>query len=342
MDRELELAGAASLGGWLRWRKHPTLPVGTPCPNCATPLEGPYCHQCGQLGEQFHRSLLHLVWEAFENFFHVDGRLVHTMPRLALNPGQLTKDYIEGHRAAQVPPLRMFLVVMLIFFFVGGLEGHKNLIQVDGPAEAMTDANVPADVKERVREATAAREAQARSDIGQWFDKRVNYASTHQREFTYVFEEWTHRIAVAMLPVAAAILSLLFVFRRQFYVFDHLIFSMHSLSFMGLLASAATLIGLIPVVGGIGGLLFFVAPVHLFVHMRGVYGTGVLSTLWRMVVLFLLSCLALGVMMFGVLVIGLTEMEGAEARPHDAKAPAAVHAPKSPATPKAPIGPRPN
>src|SRR5665213_3948709 len=99
-----------------------SLPVGTPCPNCATPLEGPYCHECGQLGEQFNRSVLHLITEAVENFFHVDGRLLHTLPRLVLHPGRLTTDYIEGHRAAQIPPLRLFLVVMLIFFFVGGLH----------------------------------------------------------------------------------------------------------------------------------------------------------------------------------------------------------------------------
>jgi hypothetical protein len=334
MDRELEIAGAASLGGWLKWKRRLTLPVGTPCPNCATPLEGPYCYTCGQLGEQFHRSLLPLVWEVFESFFHADGRLLHTLPRLIRRPGQLTKDYIEGHRAAQVPPLRLFLVVMLIYFFVGGLQGHKNLIQLDGPREAASDPNVPAEVKARLRETTAARETQAGTEIGQWFEKRVKYASTHQREFTYIFEEWTHRIAIAMLPVAAAILSLLFVLRRRFYVFDHLIFSMHSLSFMGLLASAGTLIGLIPVVGGIGGLLFFVAPAHLFVHMREVYGTGVFGTLWRMLVLFILSSIALGVMMMAVLVIGLNEMEGAP----EAKTPAPAHG--APAKPSAPAAPK--
>lgn len=334
MDRELELAGAASLGGWLKWKKHHTLPVGTPCPNCGTPLDGPYCHECGQLGEEFNRSLLPLIWEVFESFFHADGRLLHTMPRLVLKPGQLTKDYIEGRRAAQVPPLRMFLVVMLIFFFVGGLQGHKNLIQLDTPKDAVSDPHVPADVKARVREATGARETPAGTAIGQWFEKRVKYASTHQREFTYVFEEWTHRIAIAMLPVAAAILSLLFVLGRRFYVFDHLIFSMHSLSFMGLLGSAGTLIGLVPVVGGIGGLLFFAAPVHLFVHMRGVYGTGVFGTLWRMLVLFILSCTALGVMMLAVLVIGLNEMEVAP----EAKAPASAHG--APAKPTAPAVPK--
>lgn len=317
MDRELELAGAASLGGWLKWRRHRTLPEGTPCPNCSTPLAGPYCHECGQLGEQFHRSLVPLIWEAFESFFHADGRLLHTMPRLALKPGQLTKDYIEGRRAAQVPPLRMFLVVMLVFFFAGGLQGHRNVIHIGAPNDFKSDASVSPELRERLAKAERADSGGA---VGLWFRERLSYAAAHPREYTMVFEEWTHRIAIAMLPVAAAILSLLFVFRRRFYVFDHLIFSMHSLSFMGLLASATTLIGLVPVVGGLGKLLFFVAPAHLFVHMRGVYGTGVFGTLWRMSVLFVLSSLALGMMMLTVLVIGLNEMEGGP----QPKAPAAA------------------
>jgi hypothetical protein len=322
MDRELELAGAASLGGWLKWKKHHTLPEGSPCPNCATPLAGPYCHECGQLGEQFNRSVLDLVWEAFESFFHADGRLLHTLPRLVLRPANLTRDYIEGRRASQVPPLRMFLVVMLIYFFVGGLKGHdevhlgtpqefENGIQigqaVKDPDVAKALRNRP-DAARRIEEAKGRMRAGEESRVGAWIKPRLVYAAAHPREFSLIFEAWTHRIAIAMLPVAAAILSLLFIFRRRFYVFDHLIFSMHSLSFMGLLGSVQSLLGAVPHLGGPAFLLFLLAPIHLYAHMRGVYGTGIFSTLWRMLVLFVLSAIALGAMMLAVLVLGLSEM----------------------------------
>ena len=89
---------------------------------------------------------------------------------------------------------------------------------------------------------------------------------------------------------------------------DHLIFSMHSLSFMGLLGSLNGLVDLVPVVGDFSGVLFLAAPVHLFVHMRGVYGVGVFGALWRMLVLFLLSATALGALLAGVALLGLSEM----------------------------------
>jgi hypothetical protein len=77
MDRELEIAGAASAGGWLRWRKKHAIEPGTPCANCETPLQGPYCFNCGQLAESFERNVVHLIVEGFESFFAVRaaGRL---------------------------------------------------------------------------------------------------------------------------------------------------------------------------------------------------------------------------------------------------------------------------
>ena len=97
-----------------------------------------------------------------------------------------------------------------------------------------------------------------------------------------------------MLPIAALILGLLFVFQRRFYLFDHLIFVMHSLSFQGLLLSTVFLLdatGVTAITSG-ASLLLFASPVHLFVHMRGTYKSSILGTLLRMVLLFVLSVLA--------------------------------------------------
>ena len=90
-----------------------TLPIGAPCPNCATSLAGPWCHGCGQSSEDFHRSLARLAAEAFGGLIEFDSRLWQTLPGLLFNPAKLTRDYLEGHRAPQVPPLRMFLIVVV-------------------------------------------------------------------------------------------------------------------------------------------------------------------------------------------------------------------------------------
>jgi hypothetical protein len=124
--------------------------------------------------------------------------------------------------------------------------------------------------------------------------------------FQLIMESWSERFAFLTLPVAALLLSLFFVFQRQFYLFDHLIFSMHSLSFVGLLISAATLLSMLS--GSWGRLLFLAAPVRLFVHMRGVYGSSVFGTLARMALLFVGSLIGFVLLMLGLVVVGLTSL----------------------------------
>jgi len=105
-----------------------------------------------------------------------------------------------------------------------------------------------------------------------------------------------------MLPIAAIMLSVLFVFKKGVYVFDHLIFSMHSLSFQGLLLSAVFGLGLVTTWGP---WLLWLAPVHLFVHMRGTYRISWYGTLIRMFLLFIGSAWAFGFLILGLLLVGL-------------------------------------
>jgi hypothetical protein len=139
-----------------------------------------------------------------------------------------------------------------------------------------------------------------------WLKARVLNALNDPERFKLVLEQWGERFAFLTLPMAAALLSLIFVFQRRYFVFDHVIFSLHSLSAVGLMLAAS--IGLSRVTFGLAGLVIYAAPVHLLVHMRGVYGTSVLGTLARMVLLAMGSFLG-GLMIFlGLLWVGLSGM----------------------------------
>jgi len=111
-----------------------------------------------------------------------------------------------------------------------------------------------------------------------------------------------------MLPISALILSLMFAFRRGFVVFDHIIFSLHSLSFQGLLFVA--ILGLQAVEGGQAWWLILASPVHLFAHMRGVYNTSWYGTLLRMFVLFNVTTVAFTFLLLMLMVLGLAELRG--------------------------------
>jgi hypothetical protein len=305
VDRELEIGAIASAGGLLASRATHTARIGSPCANCGTALEGPYCHSCGQLAEDFERSLGSLMMETVENLFHADGRLFRTLPRLVLRPAALTRDYIAGKRASQMPPLRLFLVVILVFFLSGNLReildpSRDALIQPSQPG-----AHLPASTAFNLEGPPLARA------FGAWFKPRAIYASTHRREVAMALDSWLHRIAILFLPISTLILGGLFIFKRRFFLFDHAIFSMHSLSFMGMLFTGVTLVNLIPGIGGVGSLLAFAAPAHLLIHLRGFYGASILGALLRMFLLFWLSLLAISILFVGVLLLELNGMGGA-------------------------------
>jgi hypothetical protein len=136
--RELEIIGAGALGGLLKRKAKHAPAEGTPCANCQTPLQGPYCYACGQSADDHHRNLLHLAWEGIEGLTHIDGRLGQTLPALFFKPGKLARDHFEGRRARHVPPFRLFLVTLLVFMFV--LEGlfHGGVKQAETHGQTVT------------------------------------------------------------------------------------------------------------------------------------------------------------------------------------------------------------
>jgi hypothetical protein len=305
LDHELEVAAVASLGGWLKRKpkaEH-AVALGTPCANCSTPLQGPYCYHCGQLAEDFHRSIGHLVEETVENLLHLDGRIWRTLPRLALKPAGLTRDYLEGRRAGQIPPLRLFLVVVLLFFLAGGLVDQPPNARVKAPVGGTTPLVDIAGAHVMVQ--TIHNGSGAPKIVTDWFLPRVAYAQAHHVEFSLVLESWAHRFAILLLPVTALMMGLLFAFQRRFFLYDHLIFSMHSLSFMGLLLSINDLLGALGVIGAVTGLLSLAMPVHLFVHMRGVYRTSIFGTVARMTLLFVMTCVVLLIGIVLLVMVGL-------------------------------------
>lgn len=297
-DHLLEAVTADTVATEARRAAKHSLPIGTPCPNCKTTLAGPWCYTCGQRGEQYHRSIWRLAWEAIEGLTDLDGRIWQTFPRLVLRPGKLTRDYLDGHRAVQVPPFRIFLIVLLMVFFAGSLDVSRNHQHFK-----LATPNSPEAAKVLSPEMRKSLNIQLGDPkASNWLKERLLFSLDHQDAFFAAVADWAQRFAVLMLPIAALMLSVLFLFKKNTYVFDHLIFSMHSLSFQGLLLTAVFLLGL--VVDG-GENLLWLSPIHLFVHMRGTYRISVIGTLVRMFLLFLGSSIAFGILVGGLVLVGL-------------------------------------
>jgi hypothetical protein len=271
---------------------HPALA----CPNCGTPLMGHWCYACGQSSEDFHRSVWHLLGEVSEGLTHSDGRLWSTLRRLILKPGQLTRDYLAGRRAPQIPPFRLFLITVVTLLLAGSI-GNLGPNRIDIKFASPRDA-----AAQGIHVKVAGAQSIARR-IAPWVNARMDKASKDPSRALEAMESWAHQAALLSLLIAAPLLTLLFWFQKRFYFYDHLIFAMHSLSFTGMLFS------FVLIAGGwirVAWVLLVIAPVHLFAHMRGTYGTGVPGTLIRMAILFAGSLAGFGILFAALVLIGIS------------------------------------
>ena len=63
----------------------------------------------------------------FEDFFSFDDKFFNTIPPLVFKPGKVPKDYIDGKRVNFIPPLRIFIFLSFISFFLWGLSFESNV-----------------------------------------------------------------------------------------------------------------------------------------------------------------------------------------------------------------------
>jgi hypothetical protein len=88
------------------------------CLNCDAELTNDYCAQCGQRDVDLERPFPTLARELIEEAFQLDGRVARTLLTLVRKPGELTRQYLAGRRQLYTSPLRLYLVISLLFFVV--------------------------------------------------------------------------------------------------------------------------------------------------------------------------------------------------------------------------------
>jgi hypothetical protein len=250
------------------------------CPNCDTALTGHHCSHCGQAVHHSARSVRALLHEVFEDLTHLDGRMLLTLRTLALRPGQITVDHLADRRARYLPPFRLYLVMSVLFFALGLIDGDggnnagKHAVTPPSPASApAAKANnegpgspaFEAALKEMERDPDAGWLARGLRqgcgvlpDWGQgalvgacqraWADRGQALLAT--------FVHNLPRTMFVVMPVAALVLLVLFGRSRRFYV-EHVIFTLH-------LQTAAY--------------LFFTVGTLLLMLERAVPGMGIVVT----------------------------------------------------------------
>lgn len=108
------------------------------CLNCDTALVGTHCHSCGQSAD-IHRTMGAFFHDILHGVLHVEGKIWHTLPLLAIRPGKLTREYIEGRRAHYLSPISLFLFVVFLTYASYSIFGSE--IDQEAAAENLVNTD---------------------------------------------------------------------------------------------------------------------------------------------------------------------------------------------------------
>ena len=160
MSQEFETAMLGSVGGLSKPTSSSEPNEETQeCRNCGAPVHRKFCGNCGQLAQNFHKPIGHLIGEVLSDFFSLDGRVAKTLPALLFMPGRITRSYLDGKRQRYVPPFRLYLLSSFIFFLVFFSVGQSKhwfdlrfdpVMADDAAVTQTTDVKEPAVIPEDV------------------------------------------------------------------------------------------------------------------------------------------------------------------------------------------------
>jgi len=98
------------------------------CYNCGKKLNDHenYCPDCGQKNTDLNISMKDLIKEFVGDYFTFDSKFFRTIGPLIIKPGRVPSDFINGKRVVHIPPLRVFIFLSFITFFLWGLSFERS------------------------------------------------------------------------------------------------------------------------------------------------------------------------------------------------------------------------
>lgn len=257
------------------------------CPNCATKFLGDYCYHCG---EQKHHAeeltLKHFILHATHDLTHLDTKVFATLRYLFTRPGFLTQEFLAGRRLRYMRPFSLFLLACGVLFLadsikpISGYEVHQ----------------------------LAALDPYGRVDAA-W--ERLARAKHVPKEIIMDrLQETMHRASTAAQIInALAIAAALAVLFHKRYFVEHLVFSLHFLSFSYLGSVILLPFNAVPGVMNMTSIASLVTTLvfmaYLFASMLKTYKQGAAATFFKMFITYTFSQVMVLITVIGAIILAV-------------------------------------
>ena len=181
------------------------------CLNCDTPLQGKFCHACGQKQvEPSERTLRYFVSEFLGSAFLLEKNFLKNLWQVLVRPGLLAMHYVEGKRKRYMPPFSIFLLINFFFFIYNPL----------------TDFRLP--LRDQFYQPYGLL---AKKMVDQKLEKENITIDAYEVEYWDESSKLAESLIILNVPITAFFLSIWF-YRRKMYFADHFIFALFLYSFV--------------------------------------------------------------------------------------------------------------
>lgn len=228
------------------------LRIDKTCLNCGHVVEKKYCPNCGQENKETKESFHYLFLHTIEDLVHYDSSFWKTIKLLLFHPAILTKEYLSGKRKKYVAPVKLYIFISFITFFILSLlpttetnnkvvtkntQKETTLHKKEKPFIQIEELEAIKSVEEYDSIQKTLPESQRASGIAEYFEKHLIkvYTENTEQEFSKkliadIFKSIPKALFIIM-PLFALIIWL-FHNKQKWYYFDHGVFTLHYFSML--------------------------------------------------------------------------------------------------------------
>lgn len=286
------------------------------CTNCSYKFiyANNYCPVCGQKNHNLRIPLKHLLEEIIETTLHFDSKTIRTVKKLLLKPGFLSLEFNSGRRADYVPPIRLYVLISFVFFFLLSFlsGGHKS--ETDSPGKHKTESGITFSYGQiNSKElsglsATQVDSLMATKKIEQTgmnkyiIHKLQKIANSSSAEFIHLLMKNISYMMFLLMPLFGAWIYL-FNRKQLYYYIEGLTISVHFHGFAFLIFTIMLLLSAIASMEIFILLAFMVIPIYMLLMFKRVMKQSWFMTIIKTIIIGVLYMFSLSILLVITIVV---------------------------------------
>jgi hypothetical protein len=291
------------------------------CSNCGYEFKdvNNFCPNCGQKNHDLKIPLKHLLEETVENTFHFDSKTLLTLKMLIFKPGCLSKEFNAGRRANYVMPIRLYVMISFIFFFLLSTfssthnkeadlkhdhNQNKNKVNLSINYGGVSSAELSGFNLAQTDSLMKIRGIPMTNTNKYIYHQFYKIANSSSAEFMHLLMKNISYMMFVLMPVFGL---LIFLFNRKSltYYIEGLIISIHFHSFIFLLSTIFLVFSYLFARELFFLIVLLIIPFYMYFVFKNIFNQGIGLTALKTIVIGLLYLSSLCFLMFLTVVISM-------------------------------------